>query len=327
MSASQAEQKPKESQQGNREISPPAEINPANLTLRDEVIMLNRCAKVVKGGRRFSFSALVAVGDGEGHVGLGFGKANEVPEAIAKAVESGKKNLVQIPLIGRTLPHQIIGQYSTARVMLKPASTGTGLIAGAQVRKVLELAGIHDVLAKSLGSDNVMNVAKATLNGLVSLKRPEIIARLRGKKIDDLLGPNKARLYQETMSRISNQGGKTEREESAQSTQAKAELKDEVPAAPKDTKQAKTAAAPAVDKKVEPRTETQTPLLPPQPQAPPAKPVKTEVQAVIPTPAPAPAETVKTEPETTTQGSPPAATQDRNEQQAQTDENSTQQGS
>ena len=140
MSASQAEQKPKESQQGNREISPPAEINPANLTLRDEVIMLNRCAKVVKGGRRFSFSALVAVGDGEGHVGLGFGKANEVPEAIAKAVESGKKNLVQIPLIGRTLPHQIIGQYSTARVMLKPASTGPQR-AGTSIRSTGGLSG------------------------------------------------------------------------------------------------------------------------------------------------------------------------------------------
>ncbi len=148
----------------------------------------------------------MCVGDGEGHVGLGFGKANEVPEAISKAIESGRKNLRAIPLMGRTLPHLITGCYDTARVLMKPASQGTGLIASAQVRKVLELAGVHDILAKSLGSDNVMNVAKATLQGLVSLKRPEEIARLRGKKIEELIGTRKKKIYEESMSRNSGQG-------------------------------------------------------------------------------------------------------------------------
>jgi len=180
-------------------------LNPDDYNLRDELIVLNRCAKVVKGGRRFSFSALVCVGDGEGHVGLGFGKANEVPEAIAKAIEAGRKNLRAVPLMGRTLPHLITGRYDTARVLMKPASQGTGLIASAQVRKVLELAGVHDILAKSLGSDNVMNVAKATLQGLVSLKRPEQIARLRGKKVEELIGTRKKKIYEESMSRDSGQ--------------------------------------------------------------------------------------------------------------------------
>ncbi len=201
-STEQKNREPKEPQEEAMPVIKAARIDPSKLNLRDELIVLNRCAKVVKGGRRFSFSALVVVGDGEGHVGLGFGKANEVPEAIAKAVENGKKNLIQVPLVGRTVPHEVYGLYSTARVLLKPASEGTGLIAGAQVRKVLQLAGVQDILAKSLGSDNVMNVAKATLQGLASLKRPEHVARLRGKKIDELIGKRAAAIYEDTLARV-----------------------------------------------------------------------------------------------------------------------------
>jgi small subunit ribosomal protein S5 len=173
-------------------------VDPKKLNLRDEVLAVNRVSKVVKGGRRFSFTALVAVGDGAGHVGLGYGKANEVPDAIQKAIDNAKKKVIRVTLMGRTIPHQIIGVHDSARVLLKPASEGTGLIAGSAVRTYLSLAGVHDILAKSLGSDNVLNVLKATRNGLMSLKRADEIAALRGKKLEDLIGPRGAATYRDS---------------------------------------------------------------------------------------------------------------------------------
>jgi small subunit ribosomal protein S5 len=166
----------------------PERIDPKTLNLKEEVIQLNRTAKVVKGGRRFSFAALVVVGDGNGYVGVGFGKANEVPEAISKAAEDGKKNLVKVPMRGRTIPHATIGKFGAARVMLKPASEGTGLIAGAGVRTVLNLAGVHDILTKVIGTNNKINVVKATIAGLASLHSLDQVAKLRGRSIPELFG-------------------------------------------------------------------------------------------------------------------------------------------
>jgi small subunit ribosomal protein S5 len=155
--------------------------------LKERVVEINRVAKVVKGGRRFSFTALVVIGDEVDRVGVGYGKAREVPLAITKAVDDAKKNLFNVPRKGTTITHEVIGRFDAARVMLRPASEGTGVIAGGGVRAVLELAGIRDILAKSLGTTNPINMAKATVNALQSLRRPEDVAKARGKTVAEIL--------------------------------------------------------------------------------------------------------------------------------------------
>ncbi|HZY03374.1 MAG TPA: 30S ribosomal protein S5 [Anaeromyxobacteraceae bacterium] len=165
-----------------------APINANELELQDRVVHINRVAKVVKGGRRFSFSALVVVGDGQGHVGVGLGKANEVPEAIRKGGEQAKKNLFRIPLAGTTIPHEVVGHFGSGQVLLKPAGEGTGVIAGGTVRAVLESAGVRNVLTKCQGSRNPHNVLKAVVAGLRRLRAPEEAARQRGKELAEIQG-------------------------------------------------------------------------------------------------------------------------------------------
>lgn len=162
----------------------------SELDLKDRLVHINRVAKVVKGGRRFSFNAIVVVGDGNGHVGIGLGKANEVADAISKGVDDAKKNIVSVPVAKGTIPHEVIGKYGAAKVFLKPASAGTGLIAGGGVRSVLESAGVQDVLTKCMGSSNPHNVVKATLQALLSLRDAEMVAKQRGTTFNKLFEIN-----------------------------------------------------------------------------------------------------------------------------------------
>ncbi len=161
-------------------------IDPAQLDLEDRVVAINRITKVVKGGRRLRFAALVIVGDHNGHVGFGTGKAQEVPEAIRKAVEAAGKNLIEVPIAGTTLPHEVVGQHSGSRVLLKPAESGSGVAAGGAVRAVMELGGVVDVTSKSLGSNTPVNVVRATINGLKNLRSPEETAARRGVSVQHL---------------------------------------------------------------------------------------------------------------------------------------------
>lgn len=179
-------------------------VSSDGLDLQERVVDINRVAKVVKGGRRFSFTALVVVGDEKSIVGIGYGKANEVPIAIQKGVEQAKKNLFEVPKYKSTITHRTLGRFGSGQVMLKPASTGTGVIAGGGVRAVLELAGVHDILAKSLGSQNPINLVKATVDALQSLRRPEDVAKARGLTVHEVLGIEPPRKKPETEEAVEN---------------------------------------------------------------------------------------------------------------------------
>ena len=209
-------------------------IATSGVELAEEVIFLNRVAKVVKGGRHFSFCALVAVGDKKGMVGVGYGKANQVPDAIRKAVDDAKKNVFRIPFSGRTIPHEVTGIYGAARVMLKPASEGTGIIAGPAARAVITLAGLKDILTKCLGTDTALNVVKATVAGLRSLQDPQRISERRGKSVEYLLGKKFAEKYNQTRSEMLAAMGQTQADEQNKPALDAADAAEEAEAHEKD---------------------------------------------------------------------------------------------
>ena len=163
-------------------------INPETLDLKEKIVSINRVAKVVKGGRTFRFAVLMVVGDENGHVGIGTGKAAEIPDAVRKAIEDAKKNMITVPMVGTTIAHEVIGEFGAGKVLLKPAAPGTGVISGGCARNILELAGIRDIRAKSLRSNNPRNMVNATIEGLKGLKVASEVAQLRGKKVEELLG-------------------------------------------------------------------------------------------------------------------------------------------
>jgi small subunit ribosomal protein S5 len=220
--------------------------------LKERVVEINRVAKVVKGGRRFSFTALVVIGDEHERVGVGYGKAREVPLAISKAVDDAKKNLFSVPRHGTTITHEIIGRSDAARVLLRPASEGTGVIAGGGVRAVLELAGIRDILAKSLGTTNPINMLRATVNGLQNLRRPEEVAKIRGRSIRDVLPPPREQKPAEETEEAAP-AAEPVAEETARAAEPVAEEAAEPPAdAPVDAATGEAAEAPAGDEEEKP---------------------------------------------------------------------------